>query len=220
MGAAAPASPGRPFPPRGRLHRLADPRALAERYRPLARRIVREWVFPRGHEDGNPRSAPLAFLYDDLLSEAYLALVQAARRCAPGRAFGPYAARTIRFRLASYLRRDAAPVCRMPEVNRQRRPTTPAPFSEADRLHFDAPRVVRRLVDAPDDAAHVALREAIGALPFADRRLLELRFWRSRTWAEIGRALGLDEERARTRGRRLVRRLKDALAPRFGVNSR
>lgn len=59
--------------------------------------------------------------------------------------------------------------------------------------------------------AITALHEHVEALPERDRRLVVLRYWEERTWADVGSALGISDRTAREHDLRIRMHLRAAL---------
>lgn len=81
-----------------------------------------------------------------------------------------------------------------------------------DRLAAELGAALRAATPADEPPASVVLvREALAALPFADRELLTLSVWEGLTAAEIARVVGSTAGAVRVRLHRARRRLRDAV---------
>lgn len=136
---------------------------------------------------------------DELVGEAALALVLAARRYDPARGvpFGAYAARTVKFALLNSLR----------EQGTGRRRDRPLPVAYDDREHAPAVRS-----HEAETVAAATLDRVASRLSERDRAALGWRYAEERTLREIGARLGgltepgalLAVQRALGRARRVV----------------
>ncbi len=120
---------------------------------------------------------------EDLLSECFLALVDRGERAAEIEDVGAYLFAVARNQLARRGRR-----------------------SEPEALDLIAEPAAS---DAPADA--LAVREALADLPLEQREVVVLKVWQGRTFAEIGRLLGISPNTASSRYRYALEKLRTAL---------
>lgn len=133
---------------------------------------------------------------EDITQEVFLALWERPLAYDPGRG-------TLRAWLATIAHRRAVDHVRAQE---RRRVSVLGP-----RLFEPEPERVEDGVLAADEAERV--RRAVTALPAGLREAVELAYFQGRTYRQVGEELGMPEGTAKSRIRRALRRLAEALTP-------
>ncbi|MFO0758593.1 MAG: sigma-70 family RNA polymerase sigma factor [Byssovorax sp.] len=202
----------------------ADPKAIAARYTPWARKVAMSMVLVYG----------VLHLRDDLVSTALLALLSASESFDPTRgvSFAAYAHRRVagavldgigkELRHLAFLR---APMLQAPP------PSGEAPRDD-ERIDATVARVDAILASAMDAAclrcmgedlrgegearllerdAFEKLHGALEDLPPAERRLIELRYFQGLEWRQVAEALHLPERTVKDHDQKIRVRLRKAM---------